>query len=130
MEKNPRINVSFDPDTYEQIKHFAARENKSMSEVVRNWSIEGLNGELNTKNIAFITELLRGQLQDVMQPYVNRLAALSAKTCIQAGTAAYLSAEAILKFVPLKQQQEVEISYELARKKAVAYLKGKTDDTE
>lgn len=129
MNQNPRINVVFDPETYEQIKGVAGRQNKSMSEIVRNWSMQGLNGELNAKNIAFITELLRDQLQDVMQPYVNRLAALSAKTCIQAGTAAYLSAEAILKFVPSKQQEEVEVSYELARKKAVAYLKGTADES-
>lgn len=65
-----------------------------------------------------------------MRPSIDRLASLSAKTCVQSGTAAYLAAEAILKFVPAPRQQEVEEAYELARKKAIAYLKGRTNENE
>jgi len=51
------------------------------------------------------------------------LAALSAETCIQAVTAAYLPAEAILIFDPENRSEEVIITYEEARKKAVQYMK-------
>ena len=50
---------------------------------------------------------------------------LEAKSCIQSGTAAYLCAEAILKFVPPAQRAEVHESYDAARKKAVAAMQGK-----
>lgn len=129
-DESPRINVSYDPETYEDIKRLAAKLNKSMAEVVRNWSKQGLAGELNAQNIDLITDIIRTQLQDILRPSIDRLATINSKTCIQAGTAAYLAAEAILKFVPVTRQQEVEESYELARKKAVAYLKGKTKDNE
>lgn len=120
---NTRINVKFEPEQFAQIVAIANKRNVPYSEVVREWSLQGLNGTLNTDNISFITYILREQLADVMRPQLDRLATLNAKTCIQSGTAAYLSAEAILKFVPLAQRIEVEESYALARKKAVAFLK-------
>lgn len=126
--ESPRINVSFEAEAYEQIQLLAAKQHTSMSEVVRNWALQGLSGDLNADNIGLITNIIRTQLQDVMRPSFERLASLNAKTCVQSGTAAYLSAEAILKFVPAHRQQEVEESYELARKKAIAYLKGRTNE--
>lgn len=128
--ESPRINVAFEAEAYEQIRLLAAKQHTSMSEVVRNWALQGLSGDLNADNIGLITNIIRTQIQDVMRPSFERLASLSAKTCIQSGTAAYLSAEAILKFVPAPRQQEVEESYELARKKAIAYLKGRTNEEE
>ncbi|POO87273.1 hypothetical protein [Clostridium sp. 3-3] len=129
-DESPRINVSFDPESYEHIKLLAAKQKKSMAEVVRNWALQGLNGDLNAQNIGLITDIVRTQLQDVLRPSIDRLATLNAKTCIQAGTAAYIGAEAILRFVPTSRQQEVELSYELARKKSIAYMKGKINEDE
>jgi len=126
--ESPRINVAFEAEAYEQIRLLAAKQHTSMSEVVRNWALQGLSGDLNADNIGLITNIIRTQLQDVMRPSIERLASLNAKTCVQSGTAAYLSAEAILKFVPASRQQEVEEAYELARKKAIAYLKGRTNE--
>lgn len=128
--ESPRINVAFELEAYEQIRLLAAKQHISMAEVVRNWALQGLSGELNADNIGLITDIIRTQLQDVLRPSIDRLASLTAKTCIQSGTAAYLSAESILKFVPVSRQQEVEESYELARKKAIAYLKGRTSEDE
>lgn len=130
LAESPRNNVAFEAEAYEQIQLLAAKQHTSMLEVVRNRALQGLSGDLNADNIGLITNIIRTQIQDVMRPSFERLASLSAKTCIQSGTAAYLSAEAILKFVPAPQQQELEESYELARKKAIAYLKGRTNEDE
>lgn len=127
---SPRINVAYEPEIYKQIELLAAKQKKSMSEIVRNWSHQGLAGELNRENIGLITDIIRTQLQDVLRPHYDRLASLNAKTCIQSGTAAYLAAEAILRFVPPARQQEIETSYELARKKSIAYMKGKVNEDE
>lgn len=120
----PRIYVTFDLEEYEQIQKFSYKTGDSMSDVVRSWAVQGLNGELNAKNISMITKIIRNELESILNIHTNRLAAISSKTCIQAGTAAYLSAEAILKFVPPAEQMDVEVSYEQARKKAVAFLRG------
>jgi len=123
----PRVNVTFTPEEYNQIKNISEATTDSMSDIVRTWAVQGLNGQLNAQNIDFLSKIIRTELENILNVHTNRLASLSAKTCIQAGTAAYLSAEAILKFVPEEHQMEVGAAYEMARKKAVAYLRGNAD---
>lgn len=88
LAESPRINVAFEAEAYEQIRLLAAKQHTSMSEVVRNWALQGLSGDLNPDKIGLITNILRTQIQDVMRPSFERLASLSAKTCVQSGTAA------------------------------------------
>ncbi len=125
-----RINVSFDINTYNAIKAIAHKENRDMSDVVREWTLKGLNGDVTEKNLEVIVPIIRVQMKNVMEPMMERMIALSAKTCIQSGTAAYLSADAILKFVPKEQREEVRDSYEKARKKAVEYMRSKVNVNE
>ena len=94
-----------------------------MSSAVREFTSKGVNGELTEKNIDFLTPIIRRQLESIMDAKMERLASMTAKTCIQAGTAAYLSAEALNSFVPVSHQQNFIEAYEKARKKAVRYLK-------
>ncbi len=121
------ITVVFTETDYENIKNLAAKKNTSMNEIVREYTLKGLSGTLTEENIDFLAPIIREQLSSLLNPAVNRLASLSAKTCVQAGAAAYLSAEAILKFVPEEEKEEVVLSYESARKKAVSYMKNRVD---
>lgn len=124
-ENRKRINVTFDIDTYEKIKAFAHKQGRDMSDVVREWTMQGLNGKLSQDNMDVLAPIIREQIRGVVEPMMERQIALTAKTCVQAGTAAYLCADAILKFVPPVQREEVADSYEVARKKSIQYLKGK-----
>lgn len=112
-------------ETYNAIKAIAHKENRNMSDVVREWTLSGLNGNVTEKNLEVITPIIREQVRDIMEPMMERMISISAKTCIQAGTAAYLSADAILKFVPREQREEVRDSYEKARKQSVEYMRSK-----
>lgn len=126
-EDRKRISPTFDLETYEKIKAIAHKEGRDMSDVVRDWSIQGLNGTLVESNIEVLAPIIREQLKVVLEPMLERIISLEAKTCIQSGTAAYLAADAILKFVPPAQRSEVQESYEAAKKKAVAYMKVKSN---
>lgn len=127
MPGRESITSIFTETEYEQIKLLAAKKNTSMNSIVRDFVIQGLNGTITQNNADFLTPIIREQLTSIINPAVERLSSLSAKTCVQAGAAAYLSAEAILKFVPNEEKEEVVKSYESARKKAVHYLKGNAD---
>lgn len=122
-----RINVTFDIDTYNQIKLIADKNNNSMSEIVRDWAIQGLNGTLTQQNLDILIPIIREQLNSLLKPAVDRLSKLSAKACVQAGTAAYLSAEALSKFVPDEFIEDFNLAYESARKKSVMYMKNNSD---
>jgi len=123
-----RITVTFDSETYKYLKNISDKNHISISETVRRYTEAGLNGNLSESNINYVSTIIREQLRNVMQPSVERLAALSAKTCIQASTAAYLTAETIARFVPDEFQEDVQQVYEDARKKGVRYTKAKSFD--
>lgn len=125
--KTKRINVSFDPDTYDHIMRLAAQRNESMSDVVRLYTEEGLNGTLNKDNIDFITCIIREQVKHVMQPQIERLASLSAKAYMEAATATLLTAETIAKFIDVSEQEAFQDVYEKARKKALAQVRKKEE---
>lgn len=120
-EDRKRINMTCDIETWKKIKAIADKNNISISEVCLKWCLEGLNGTLNSDNLEFIVPIIREQLRDVLQPSVERLASLSAKTCVQAGAAAYLSAECMSCFVPPQDRMDFQEAYTRARKKGVAY---------
>lgn len=126
-EGRTRITVTFTNEEYNSIKKIAYKEKVSMSEIVRLFSIQGINGVLTENNLDVLAPIIREQLSSILDPAVERLSSLSAKACVQAGAAAYLAAEAILKFVPEEEKEEVSKTYEAARKKAVLYMRGRTD---
>lgn len=125
-----RVTVTLDRVTHNQLKNIADKNHISISEVMRRYVEAGLNGNLAEENINYISTIIREQLRIVMQPSIERLAALSAKTCIQASAAAYLTAETIARFVPVELQEDVASVYEDARKKGVRYTKSRVSDEE
>lgn len=124
-QQTKRINVTFEVSDYEQIRNLAHKEGRTMSEIVREAAIDNLTVRINAENIDMITHIIREQLRDILKPDIERLAALSAKTCVQSSTATYLTAETISKFVPLQEQEEFRECYEKARKKGVEYTRRK-----
>ncbi len=126
-KKSKRINVSFDSDTYDHIMRLAAQKDVSMSDIVRLYTEEGLQGKLNSDNIDFISGIIREQVKNTMQPQIERLASLSAKAYMEAATASLLTAETIAKFVDDSQQEAFEEVYEKARKKALATVRKKEE---
>lgn len=119
----PRTTVTLDVETYRQIECIAKKEDKSNSEVMRNLLEGSLNAKICEENIDYLSTIMRKQLRDILKPYMERITSLEAKTCVQAGAAAYLSAEALNSFVPDRRKVEYAAAYEQARKQAVRYLK-------
>lgn len=122
-KENPRLSISFDPELYDQIALVSKKENISMGELVRRGTKLYLTPQVTQENIDMIAAIIRDQLKIVIAPYMERSIALSAKSCIQSSTAAYLTAESIACFVPEHLQRDVLDTYEAARKKAIAYTK-------
>lgn len=121
----PRINPTFLPEDYEEIKLIAQKENKTMAELVRDWALQGKNGILTEKNLDVLAPIIREQLKSILDPQMDRIATLQAKTCVQAGAAAYLCAETISKFVQPSEREDLQDVYIKARKKSVQYLKNR-----
>lgn len=122
-ENRHPLQILFTTEEFENLQRYAAKCNRSMSEVAREFVSQGLAGNLTQDNIDFLTPVIREQLKSVLTPMLERISSLQAKTCIQAGAAAYLSAQALSSFVPISEQKDFLEAYEAARKKAVQYMR-------
>ena len=128
VENRKRIYPTLEMEQYEQLEKLAAKRGVTVPDIVREFIDQGLTNNYCVDNIDLITNIIRTQLISIIDPAVNRLASLSAKTGVQAATAAYLTAETIAKFVPEELQADFYDTYQAARQKGVAYIKGKTLD--
>lgn len=124
------ITAIFTEEEYNTIQALASKKHTSMNAVVRDFVVQGLNGRVTEDNMEYIAPVIRAQIKSVLEPQMERLIALTAKSCIQSGAAAYLSADAIYKFVPSAQREEVEVSYEQAKKKSLIFMKSKVNMNE
>ncbi|MDI9241924.1 hypothetical protein [Fusibacillus kribbianus] len=127
MARTPRIPVALKPESYEKLKLYAHKEGRSMSEVAAEYIEAGLKGEVGLDNIDLITKIIREQLNNVIEPYIDRLAALSAKGALYGATSMLLNAETISRFVDVDQQMDIQEAYNKAKARAVEITKIKIE---
>ena len=123
-----RFMVSVDDKTYETIQNIVDATGDSQSEVVRKLIEKGLAKEWADSNTDLLSQIIRQQLEVVMKPHVERLAALSSKGGHMAATATFLNVQALMDLVPTDRKKDVRTMYDSARKKAVEYMKTKAED--
>ena len=128
IQNRRKVNLLLEQETYDNLEKLAALRGGSttVSDIIRESIDYNLTANYCVENIDLITKIMREELQDILKPALDRIAALSSKSCVQAATASYLSAEALSRFVPEKERMDVKEACDAARKKGVAYVKGKT----
>lgn len=126
-ENRKVLSILVTDEEYENVQKLAAKRNISMSQLGRDFINQGMNGQLTESNIEFLAPLLRNIIRDVSAPQVERLAKMISKTCIISATATYLTADAVYKWVPPEQRQEVNKSFDRAFQQGVLYNKNKVN---
>lgn len=126
--KHPRITITLSDDTFKTITNIANSQDRKLSDVGRELLEKALNIELCTENVDFITMLMREELQNILEPYFERMIGLESKACIQSATSAYLCAETLNRFVPAGQRMDYQDAYYKAQKKALKYIRLKQKD--
>lgn len=122
------IHLRVDDELYETIGNIANKSGESKAEVVRELVRKGLQKEITEDNSDYLATLIREQMDIVIKPHVERLAAISSKSGHMSATAAFLNVQSLIDLVPAERRKEPKEMYEKARKKAVLYMKTKTDD--
>ena len=125
IQNRRKVNLLLEQEMYDELEKMAALRGGSttVSDIIRESIHNNLTANYCVENIDLITKIMREELQDILKPALDRIAALSSKSCVQAS---YLNAEALSRFVPEKERMDVKEAYDAARKKGVAYVKGKT----
>ena len=120
--------IKFHKKVHDQIQIISENNVDSFSETVRKLVNRGLTEKVYEENMDLISQVVRHQLEIVMKPHVERLAALSSKSGHMSATAAFLNVQALMDLVPKEQRKDVRVMYENARKKAAGYMKIKVED--
>lgn len=126
--KFQQVHLRVDEKTYEQIKKISAKNDQSVSDVIRKLIDDGLSLEVGNENKDLIASIVREELRAVLKPSVERLAKINSKSGHMSATAAFLNVQALMDLVPKEKQRAVRQMYEKARKMAVDYMKSTTED--
>lgn len=122
--------IKFNKHVHDQIQTIADNKGVNFSDVVRDLVNKGLSERVYEENTDLIAWVVRQQLDIVMKPHIERLAALSSKSGHMSAAAAFLNAQALQDLVPKENRREVKEMFEKARKKAAEYMRTKTEDWE
>ena len=125
-----RISITFTDEQVEVIEKIAERRGCSFADTVRKLCDEATKIEVAADNINLITEIIDERLRAILKPQVERLASLSAKGAIMSATSTFLNAQALADFVPVEKRKDLVETYEKARLKGVAYVKGRVTESE
>mgnify|MGYP003270974780 FL=1 len=107
---------------YDVIERMAKNEGTSISDVMRELIDRALTEKVTEENTDLIAHIVKKQLEVVLKPHVERLAALSSKGGHMAARATFLNVQALMDLVPPENRKDVRAMYESASKKAVAYM--------
>jgi len=125
-----KTTIRLDKKTYEKLEQITKNRDEKLAFVIRKYIEKGLAMEYVDESKDIIATLIREQLEVVMKPHIERLAALSSKSGHMSATAAFLNVQALMDLVPKENKRNVREMYENARKKSAAYMKTKTEDWE
>lgn len=126
----PQIKVMFTDEEFEFIQRIEERTGKKKAEIVREFYYSGKQMVGANESINLVTEIIDERLRAILKPNIERLASISAKGAIMSATSTFLNAQALADFVPPEKRKDLLETYEKARLKGVAYVKGRVSDDE
>lgn len=116
------VHLRIPKEKYGQLKAIAGKKQVAIADLLREYIDQGLTERVVDENADFIAHIVKKQLEVVLKPHVERLAALSAKSGHMAARATFLNVQALMDLVPSENRKDVRAMYESASKKAVAYM--------
>lgn len=115
---------------YEAIERMAKNQGMSISDVMRELIDRALTEKVAEENTDLIAHVVRKQVEVVMKPHIERLAALSSKGGHMAARATFLNVQALMDLVPSENRKDVRSMYDNASKKAATYMKMRVEEFE
>ena len=121
--KNKRLTITVNNETYKIIESVSKQEGRSKSFIIRRFVERGAKCELSKDYLHDISLAVNKQMEVVIKPHVERLAAISSKAGHMAATAAFLNVQAFIDLVPEERRKDANELFQSARKMAVEYMK-------
>ena len=116
------IHLRINQKVYDRINNISEQTGDSIAEATRNLIDKGLAIEVSSKEMDLIAQVVREQLEIIIKPYMERLAAISAKGALMSAESTFLNVQALLDIVETSKRKNVLDLYEKARKRGVEFM--------
>lgn len=120
--------LRLDKKTFDKLNRIAQSEDESLADVIRKIIRKGLAMEFIDESEDIICNIVRKQIDIAIKPHIERLAKLASKSGHMSATAAFLNVQTLMDLVPKENRKNVKAMYDSARKKAVEYMRIRTED--
>lgn len=122
--------LRLDKKTFDELNRIAQSRDESLADVIRTIIRKGLAMEFIDESEDVICTIVRKQIDIAIKPHIERLAKLASKSGHMSATAAFLNVQTLMDLVPKENRKSVKAMYDSARKKAVEYMRTRTQDFE
>lgn len=124
INKKSKEKVSFylDGETYNRLLMYSAKSNKTKSEIIRNFIIQGLTMKTTRDDLDFICKVISKQIEAVLKGDIERIVSLVIKGILSSQDTNYLCIELLKQNNNMLDIREIK---EKAERYAIEYVKNK-----
>ena len=121
-----QLTVKVTEEKEQQLKKYANKyHNGNVAMTIREFIDKGLSINSYKEEISLIKETVNEELENTMNPYMNRLIAISSKGAIMSASSHFTLAEVLASLVDPKYRQTLEKTLTESKKKGYVYITGK-----
>lgn len=120
------IGIKIPKDKKRQLEKYANKHhNGNISIAIREFIDKGLAINSYKDEITFLRQMINEELEATLNPYMNRLIAISSKGAIMSASSHFTLAEVLASLVEPKYRQTLEKTLTESKKKGYVYITGK-----
>lgn len=110
----------------EQLEKYANKHhNGNISMALREFIDKGLSINSYKEEISFLRQMINEEVESTLNPYMNRIIAISSKGAVMSASSHFALAEVLNKFVPPEHRQTLEEALIENKKKGYVYITSK-----
>ncbi len=121
-----QLSVKVTEEKEKQLKKYANKyHNGNVAMTIREFIDKGLSINSYKEDISLLREAINEELENTMNPYMNRLIAISSKGAIMSASSHFTLAEVLASLVEPRYRQTLEKTLTESKKKGYVYITGK-----
>ena len=122
-EKAVQLTVKVTPQQQKDLQKLAALQHISLAQLLRNFIDKGLTVDGHKDGIDFIRRHIRDEINNSINPRMERLIKLQVKGGIVSAAAYFLNAEMLAEFISPSRQRELQDVLLESKKQGVVYFR-------
>ena len=121
-----KVDVKISKSKKEQLEKYANKyHNGNVSMALREFIDKGLSINSYKEEISFLRQMINEELEATLNPYMNRLIAISSKGAVMSASSHFALADVLYRFVPPEHRRNLEEALVENKKKGYVYITSK-----